>query len=100
MHHLSSLTLDRFFSEQLPVFEELLFSEKEPKREFFVKTVDEYLIKNPVDIRVGYILCRSAQWSRYSKKPFLRHRDAGWELLTINPFKGATLLFENEINLI
>ena len=23
-----------------------------------MKTVDEYLIKNPVDIRVGYILCR------------------------------------------
>ena len=58
MDHLSSLTLDRFFSEQLPVYQELLSSEKEPKREFSVKTVDEYLIKNPVDIRVGYILCR------------------------------------------
>ena len=23
---------------------------------------------------------KSAQWSRYSKKPFLRHRDAGWDV--------------------
>ena len=40
MHHLSSLTLDRFFSEQLPVYQEFLSSEKEPKRAFSVKTVD------------------------------------------------------------
>ena len=45
LNHLSSLTLDRFFSEQLPVYQELLSSEKEPKPEFSVKTVDEYLIK-------------------------------------------------------
>ena len=45
MHLLLSLTLDRFFSEQLPVYQEFLSSEKEPKREFSVKTVDEYLIK-------------------------------------------------------
>ena len=23
---------------------------------------------------------KSAQWSRYSKKPFLRYRDAGWDV--------------------
>ena len=45
MDHLSSLTLDRFFSEQLTVYQKYLCSEKEPKREFSVKTVDEYLIK-------------------------------------------------------
>ena len=54
-------------------------SEKEPKREFSVKTVDEYLIKNPVDIRVGYILYRH----NFGQNAIVRPWSIIWAFFTI-----------------
>ena len=38
-----------------------------------LRRVEEWCCEN-------HLLVKSAQWSRYSKKPFLRHCDAGWDV--------------------
>ena len=47
---------------------------------FFILLNYDAMCANNVFFSLNYIMVKSAQWSRYSKKPFLRHRDAGWDV--------------------
>ena len=52
------------------------------QKHFFLAVLNERdsneVEKGELGNEVG--IAKSAQWSRYSKKPFLKHLDAGWDV--------------------